>query len=430
MTILKLKSNELIKHTSAIHISNTISLIERKISNILLKKAFAHLSIKDKHSIHIKEIMYLLGWSTDNNYELIKNALKKLNITQIEWNILKKDKKNEWGVTTIISGVKVKNGICEYSYSPLLKDLMAIPNIYAKLNMAVQAKFNSKHSLALWEFLVEILCNTSNNCITTNWMELHIIRKILGVDGAKMYEEFKILNRDVLKKATSEINNISDIEIKCIYKRCGKKIIAIAFSVSRKQNFDYLLVDSGFSEMEGLDIARSELIENNGSLIDRLRIEFNIPCKTAQKIVKDYAKEKIEKTIKYVQEQISNKKINKIPAYFISALKEDWNLETSATSNILCSDSIINSEVEVHLQSQKSPWKEILIHLRDWYGNLIYHTWFTKVIFVDYNKENNLLNIRADTTFYGNWINSNYKQDILKASQLIIPQIRDVEIHQ
>ncbi|WP_425363121.1 DnaA N-terminal domain-containing protein [Candidatus Tisiphia endosymbiont of Hybos culiciformis] len=105
-------------------------------------------------------------------------------------------------------------------------------------------------------------------------------------------------------------------------------------------------------------------------------------------------------------------------------------LQVYAASDSLCSDSIINSEVEVHLQSQKSPWKEILIHLRDWYGNLIYHTWFTKVIFIDYNKENNLLNIRADTTFYGNWIDSNYKQDILKASQLIIPQIRDIEIHQ
>lgn len=434
MNYLKLKNNELIKHTSAIHISNTISVIERKISNILLKKAFAYLSTRDKHFIYVKEIIHLLGWSTDNNYEVIKNALKKLNTTQIEWNILKKDKKNEWGVTTIISGVKVKNGICEYSYSPVLKDLLAIPNIYAKLNMIVQAKFNSKHSLALWEFLVEILCSANSNCITTNWIELCNIRKILGVEEAGMYEEFKVLNRDVLKKATAEINNISDIEVECRHKRYGKKIIAIAFVVSRKQDFDYLSVNSEGNETESLDIACSDLVidqnENSNGLIDRLKIEFNIPCKTAQKVVKDYNKEKIEKTIEYVKEQIANKKVNKIPAYFISALKEDWNLEISSVSNNLCNDSAINSEVEVHLQSQESPWKEILIYLRDWHGTLVYHTWFTKIMFVDYNKENNLLNIKANTTFYRDWIYSNYNQDILKASQLVIPQIRDIQINQ
>lgn len=220
MNKLEQKGNELIKHTSAIHISNTISAIERKISNILLKNAFSYLLTKEVHVISLREIMSFLGWSTTNeSYDAIKNALKKLNTTQIEWNILGKDKKNKWGATTIISWAQIEDGICKYSYSPILRDLLAAPNIYARLNMAVQARFDSKYSLALWEFLVEFMCSASNNCVATDWIELHSIRRVLGIEKAKSCAEFKVLNRDVLKKAITEINSVSDIKVECKHKR-------------------------------------------------------------------------------------------------------------------------------------------------------------------------------------------------------------------
>jgi len=76
---------ELIKHTAAIHIKSDLSLIDRKVMNILLKNAYETLDTSRYHSIRLNEIRNLIGW-TGKNYSSLKKSLSKLVSTKIEWN--------------------------------------------------------------------------------------------------------------------------------------------------------------------------------------------------------------------------------------------------------------------------------------------------------------------------------------------------------
>ncbi len=131
----KSKSPVLMKHTAAVHISNILSLNQRKIANILLRNAYYNLQNNECHTIQVKELLRQLGWkSSSNTTDALKYDLKALNTVQLEWNILKQDRKRTWSITTFLADAKIENGNVTYSYSKALRDALYNPNIYAKLN--------------------------------------------------------------------------------------------------------------------------------------------------------------------------------------------------------------------------------------------------------------------------------------------------------
>jgi hypothetical protein len=74
------------KHVAAIHCSNKLSLLQRKISNALLYHAFPVLRKELTHEIQIDQLKRLLGLNT-RNHKVIKEALTKLISTVLEWNL-------------------------------------------------------------------------------------------------------------------------------------------------------------------------------------------------------------------------------------------------------------------------------------------------------------------------------------------------------
>ncbi len=128
--------------------------MQRKSWNILLSNAFDDLENKDEFKIYLKDLYNLLGYDSHNEMHL-KNLLKSLVGINIEWNLLGKDKKQEWGVVSLLSQVVIINGVLIYSYAPVLKQKLKNPSMYAKINLNLQNKFSSKHSLALYEFFFD-----------------------------------------------------------------------------------------------------------------------------------------------------------------------------------------------------------------------------------------------------------------------------------
>ncbi len=59
--------NYLIKHSAAIHITNKISLLDRKIFNICLKNAFGNLVAQNRFIISLSNLKKELGWSEKSN---------------------------------------------------------------------------------------------------------------------------------------------------------------------------------------------------------------------------------------------------------------------------------------------------------------------------------------------------------------------------
>ncbi len=227
----KKKALELKKHVATIHASNKLSLLQRKISNALLYNAYENLLEQEDHQIHIATLCKIIDYSS-NDYKTIKRALVDLLSTVIEWNLVDGDKlatQGIWNASSIIASASIDGPICTYSYSNTMKKLLYHPEFYGRLNMQVQAKFQSSYGLALYEN-----CIRFQNIEQTPWFDLAKFRKLMGVEEGK-YKIFRDLKSRVIEKAVEEVNKYSPIFIEPQYRKQDRQVVAIQFLIN-KQN--------------------------------------------------------------------------------------------------------------------------------------------------------------------------------------------------
>lgn len=221
-----------IKSSGAIHISNDITLLQRRAWNVLLAHAYDELPIKEEHCIKISKLVNILNYES-TNIKYLKDTLKALVDTKVEWNLLGRDGKEVWGVAALLAQVELEahRGTCTYAYAPAIRKRLYNPAIYAKVNLWLQNKFSSKHTLALYECCVDWY-NVNNKCGETPWIPIPVLRKSLGVPEGT-HQEFKKFNGRVIKKAIEEINGISDLFVNVKYKRQGRNVYAAKFVIKK-----------------------------------------------------------------------------------------------------------------------------------------------------------------------------------------------------
>jgi DnaA N-terminal domain/Initiator Replication protein, WH1/Initiator Rep protein, WH2 len=392
-------TNDLLKHTAAIHISNTLTLLQRKASNVLLKHAFSRLSEDTTHVLSLATIAQELGWAENSNFnDDLHGALRTLNTTQIEWNILGKDKRKKvWGITTILSGAEITEGKIHYRYDKSLRELLASPTIYARLDMDVQKSFRSKHSLALWEFFVEALCSSGEREIDTAHTDLAQLRKFLAA-SEEYYDDFKKLNQKIIKPALKEINNVSDLHVTVDYKKDKKRVIALAFHIKRKDGHQLSLgLDSQERPTESFQSPRHILCE-----------EFGISPKQASALIKKYASEELENALACVREQKKHGKIENLAAYTISAIKGGWQLPAA---QIGTTETVDIDEQETDIKPTE--WKEVRAIVRRELGDATFRSWIAPLACTSLSTDS--VRLEAPTQFFRGWIQSHYADILTRA---------------
>jgi len=247
------------KHAAAIHCSGELSLVERKLLNILLLNAYHDLLTKDVHIIPSKLLFSMLGWEDSNNVDGLKGPLKRLMSTIVEFNLMG-DGGEVWQAMTLLSSAVLTDGQCRYSYAKDLAVKFYKPEIFAVINIAVQKKFKSNYALTLYENCVRFI-----NVGSTGWWDLTTFRKIMGAKK-NTYNEFKRLSSFVINVAMKEINEVSDIRIKVEYKKENRKVEALRFLVLSSPQ--HTLIESD-SETMRLDDIYAQLKEMD--LFKRLR---------------------------------------------------------------------------------------------------------------------------------------------------------------
>lgn len=223
------KQRELKKHVAVIHSTNKLTLVQRKIANALLFNAYDKLLVKEEHEIHITTLCNIIGYDS-KDYKTIKKALLNLLATVLEWNLVdgeRLDSEGIWNASSIIADASINGPICTYSYSNKMKKLLYRPNIYGRLDMAVQAKFQSSYGLALYEN-----CNRFQDIGQTPCFSMDTFRKLMGVDEHK-YKIFRDFKSRVLNKAIEEVNKYSPIQISPLLKRRGRQVISIQFIITK-----------------------------------------------------------------------------------------------------------------------------------------------------------------------------------------------------
>ena len=250
------KINEVIKASPAIQIQSRISLLQRRAWNVLLANAYNELPDKDIHSVSVVELAAKLGFG-DGNQEYLKDVLRSLRSCEVEWNLLNKDNKQEWGVAGLLAEVRISDGICFYQFPHTLRLKLHNPRVYAKLNLRLQNQFRSRYALVLWEICFDYF-DTDRDRGETPFIALEVFKGLMGLEKEE-YPIFKELNRNVIKPAIKEINDLTNYHVEVEHKRLGRRIGELKFRITKVKQFP--VQESLFPDIENLPPVAVELVQ-------------------------------------------------------------------------------------------------------------------------------------------------------------------------
>ncbi len=270
-----LRRDSVKKNVAAIHVSGKLSLLQRKLSNVLLLNAYDTLTTRQAHQIDARTLCLMIGYNS-NDTDTLKAALRGLAETVAEWDMLDDKGRQEWGVSALLSYAKLKDGVCEYAYSPALAEKLHDPKVFALINLNIQRKFTGGHALALYEN-----CFRFVNTKSTGWWPLEIFRRLMGVEDSSYYQSYKHLNAKIIKPAVSEVNRVSDIVVTPEIRKRGRQVSDIRFLIARNPQLAMLDLDDGagvrssdtYGRLRAMGVsdrlARQWITEHGAALVDR-----------------------------------------------------------------------------------------------------------------------------------------------------------------
>ena len=250
------KINEVVKASPAIQIQSKISLLQRRAWNVLLANAYNELPNQEIHRVSMVELAAKLGFDSKNE-DYLKEVLRELRFCEVEWNLLNKDNKKEWGVAGLLAEVRIADGICFYQFPHTLRLKLYNPRVYAKLNLRLQNQFTSKYALVLWEVCFDYF-DTDRDQGETPFISLETFRELLGIESDE-YPAFSIFNRAVIKPAIKEINDLTDYLVEVEQKRMGRPIAELKFRITKVKQIP--IQESLFPDIENLSPVALELVQ-------------------------------------------------------------------------------------------------------------------------------------------------------------------------
>lgn len=233
------------KHVAAIHVSGKLTLLQRKLSNVLLLNAYDTLTTQSTHEIDARTLCLMIGYNS-NDMETLKQSLRGLAETVAEWDMLDSEGRQEWGVSSLLSYAKLKSGVCEYAYSPALAEKLNDPKVFALINLNIQRRFTSGHALALYENCYRFVRTGS-----TGWWSLELFRRLMGVADSVYYETYKHLNAKIIKPAVAEVNKTSNIVVTPETRKRGRAVTDIRFRIADNPQLAILDLDDGAGVRRG-----------------------------------------------------------------------------------------------------------------------------------------------------------------------------------
>ena len=291
---------ELFKPSATIHIPRKLSLFEQQIWNILLSKVFGELENREVHQVYIEELYAYWPYERHDSTKF-KQALRNLVDTSLEYNFMGR-KGSVWGVFSLLSEANIEKGICTFAYPPTLRKRLNNPEVYAKISLAIQQRFTSKHSLAIYELCTDYKYSPEK---CTPWMTLPEARKFLGLDG-NQYNEWMDFKKRLILLPIKEVNEKSDLTLAYEVRKNSRKIDSIRFSIQVKDKSQILERDLN---------TQNKLLVSRGKLLKISRVIMT-------EMIKKHSSENIEKAFKVVE---ATPHVKNPTGLFCKAIEENWS---------------------------------------------------------------------------------------------------------
>jgi hypothetical protein len=350
----KSRTRQVRKCVEAVHITNSINLVQRKLINGLLLNAYyelPNLSIST-HRIPVTQLVNLIGYDS-KNIPYLRDLLKALTSTVIEWDIMNEAGKREWGVSALLASADIIDGVCTYAYSPHLRAKLFNPQFYVLLDIDIVRRFQSGYALALYEN-----CARYRRLGQTPSFPIDVVRSLLGARDP-YYDDYRKLNERVIQPALREVNAVTDLTLTIEVKREARQVTEIRFligsnpqqamqiepSIEMAGRFEPNTHPSTSSDTvapgKGMPVIASNEDAGRGipepdkttqergrrpvelkPIPARLQKEFCLSAQVAARVCSEHPEAAIQGAMDYVLSRYNAGKVKDIGPYFLVALKE------------------------------------------------------------------------------------------------------------
>lgn len=292
-----------------------LTLLSRKLFNILLAKAQAQGLEQQRYSIALSDLCSIAEFDSGDT-ELVKEHLRKMVSTTVEWSNGVKGSRR-WGITTLIGGVElIENGqrcTIEWTYSEQIKEKLLAPNVYTRLSLQFQNSFRSAAALALYEICVRYVDSPGQLTMRMPWIDWRpTLTGTPDSDKGQAYSEYKYFKRDVVKPAVAEVNALTQIEVELLEHKQGRSVSDIQFAVRPKQQTALELEDNNLFDM---------------SLVSRM-LALGLSQTQAEKLYADHEEGQVRAALDYTEKRQKQKPpVENVPGYFRRALTDAYGLK-------------------------------------------------------------------------------------------------------
>lgn len=217
--------------------SDKITVTARKIYNVMLQYAQKQGVDRDRYRARFAEIATGIDFNS-NNTDIIKQYFRQMATTGVEWQSPTTGEGTRWSISALIAHADlIQQGnelVLEWSYAPNIKQELLDPQRFAKMSLQVLATLNTMASLVLYEICCRYADNPSGLTARQPWAWWRPVLTGAPDSATSAYLQYKIFNRDVVKKAVKKVNEFTDLEVELIEHKQGRSVQELQFKVRRK----------------------------------------------------------------------------------------------------------------------------------------------------------------------------------------------------
>lgn len=226
------KSNDIVQKTM-----NRFTYKQNQLMALLLGK---YVNLKTDEcidtSVSIEELREVLSIQSQggNAYERIRRAIELFGERGSVGIYTEKNGKPKWTWMPYFTKIELTEDGVTFNWNEGMKPyLIKLKNNYTQYLANDYLKLHSVYSQNLYENLKSVE-NFERNYGKKPVIQLDELRRIFQVEGKKTYEDFRYLNVKILKKSVAEITEVTDLNVSYSTIKKGKKVVAIEFTVKRK----------------------------------------------------------------------------------------------------------------------------------------------------------------------------------------------------
>lgn len=289
-----------------------ITVLARKVYNIMIHEAQNQGGDKDVYRMRIRDLVTGLEFNSEN-VSVLKNHLRQMASTTIEWQSPTRGEGTQWGITAMISQAEILleggESFIEWSYATKIKNSILNPERFAKISLAYQAEMKTHAGLTLYEICARYVDNFGGLTARNTWQWWRPVltgfpEPVSEYQGA--YAEWKYFNRDIVKSAVAEVNALTNLVVTATEHKVGRSVKDLQFKVARKS--DTPMLRSAIAPVNMHDLGRA--------------IRAGIPQDRAEKLMSRFNANRIKAALDDLEDRLKATKLPVVrsPEKFLKAI--------------------------------------------------------------------------------------------------------------